>query len=154
MGEGKMVEVKERLYDFNADGIAVLAKKPGDLVDTEELKRLQKTTKAFRAGKEPFAALQAAAAGQVNRNQEARDNGKVTTPLVDADKAKADTGAAAKAEAEKAAAAAPAAAPDPDKQPIDDMTVADLKAEAEARGVDISKCTKRAEILAALHAAE
>lgn len=144
----KLVEVTERLYDFNGDGIPFLAAKAGDRIAPSEAKRLEKTTKAFREGTDPFSKLQAAAAGER----------KVKGAKAEADRSIAAAEAARKAEAEAAKAAeeaaATAAAGGPAAgKPVADMTVAELKAHAADKKIDITGLKKADDLRAAIEKA-
>lgn len=164
MSEGKLAEVTKRLYAFNADGIAFLAAKPGDLLPEAEVAELEKSTKAYREGREPFAKMQAKAAGQVQRKAEAPKVDQPTTPLVEPAESNVpfvvhgpdahlgvphahdEAGEPYVVNAEAAKNAKPADG----EKPIDKLTVAELKARAAELKVDVKGLRKAKDLRKAI----
>lgn len=146
MSDSKLVEVKSRLYDFNGDGIAFMAAKPGDQVTAEELKRLEKTTKAYLNGDEPFTKMSRRSAAT---EQKARKVADGETAQISPS---AEELAAAKAADDVDGDTKPVDEdqPAPSADDLDSLKVPELKELATARGIDIKGVTNREGLLAKL----
>lgn len=144
MSDSKLVEVKSRLYDFNGDGIAFMAAKPGDQVTAEELKRLEKTTKAYLNGDEPFTKMSRRSAATEQKARKVADG--ETAPIAPS----AEDLAAAKAADDASDKPADDDQPAPAADDLDSLKVPELKELATARGIDIKGVTNREGLLAKL----
>lgn len=150
MSDSKLVEVKSRLYDFNGDGIAFMAAKPGDQVTAEELKRLEKTTKAYLNGDEPFTKMSRRSAATEQKARKVAD-GETAQISPSAEELAAAKAADAASDGDgDAAKPADADAPAEAADDLDGLKVPELKELATARGIDIKGVTNREGLLAKL----